>query len=87
MKHATLRVLEQISSLLSDLRAIPGLKEKKAGIFCVGSRAFLHFHEDGDDIFADVRLTGPHFDRIRVSTVAERRALLSKIAAHLRTQR
>ena len=32
--------------------------EKSPGVFYRSRRAFLHFHEDGDDIYADVRLDG-----------------------------
>ena len=54
-KEAGLRRLEP---LLAELRAIDGLKERGAGVFCCKSRAFLHFHYyPSRDIVADIRLS------------------------------
>ena len=53
-----------------------GLVEKTPGAFYRKSKAFLHFHIDGDDYYADVRLGGPEFDRMRVTTRSEQRALV-----------
>ena len=81
MRHATPETLKSIESLLDQLRTIDGLREKKAGVFYRKSRAFLHFHEDAEGVFADVRLTEPDFDRLPVNTATERRALISAIRA------
>jgi hypothetical protein len=67
MKHATEQALSTMSGLLEELRALPGLRERKPGVFYYKSRAFLHFHEDGDRIYADVRLEGSEFDRLAAS--------------------
>ena len=78
MKHATSEALDQLEPLLEELRKLP-LKEKKRGVFYLKSRAFLHFHEDPQGLFADVRLDGSEFSRFRVSTQKERQAFVSKV--------
>jgi len=45
VKHAGPKALEAIEPLLEELRTIPGLIERKRGIFYRGATAFLHFHE------------------------------------------
>lgn len=84
MKHVTDDGLDELDGLLVDLRGVDGLREKSRGVFYRGSRAFLHFHEDPSGFFADVRLDGPEFDRMRVSTNAERKRLLSRVRAAMR---
>jgi hypothetical protein len=66
------------------LRRVDGLQERSPGIFYVRSRAFLHFHEDGDDIYADIRLDGDGFDRRRVTTRREQTALVGVVRRALR---
>jgi hypothetical protein len=77
VKHAGPQVLDEIEPLLRDVRALPGLVEKKRGIFYRKSQAFLHFHEDPAGIFVDVKLGGSDYTRLRVSTAAERKRFLS----------
>ena len=79
MRHITPARLADIEALLAQLRAVDGLVERTPGTFYVRSRAFLHFHEDGDDIYADVRIEGPDFDRRRVTTAAEQRRLVTAV--------
>ena len=79
MRHITPERLADLEALLAQLRAIDALAERKPGLFYVKSRAFLHFHEDGDDVYADCRLDGVEFDRRRVTTRTEQQALLSSI--------
>ena len=76
MKHATEQTLNSISSFLDEFRDIPGLKEKKLGVFYRKSRAFLHFHEDPAGVFADIRLTGSEFERFPANTRLEQKALV-----------
>ncbi len=78
MKHAGSEALDQLEDVLNDLRGIDGLVEKKRGVFYRRSRAFLHFHEDPSGLYADVRLDR-EFERLRVTTKAERRTLLSAV--------
>jgi hypothetical protein len=80
MRHATPAALDEIDGLLAELRAVPGLTEKKRGIFYRGSRAFLHFHEDPTGMYADVRLDSD-FERFRVTSRTEQRDLLRRVRA------
>ena len=66
MRHARDQDLDRLEDLLVKLRALPGLTEKKRGVFYRKSRAFLHFHEDPKGMFADlsdpderIDVTGP----------------------------
>ena len=71
MKHAGPAALDALEPLLADLRAAPGLVERSRGVFYWKGRAFLHFHEDPEGLFADIRNEdGGDFDRIEV-TAAE----------------
>ena len=83
MRHATPAALDQLETLLTQLRAFDGLKEKSRGTFYRGSKAFLHFHEDPAGMFADVRLQDD-FERLRVSTKTEQAALVRKVRSALR---
>jgi hypothetical protein len=84
MKHATKSALDELDGLLTDLRGVNGLTERTRGAFYRGSRAFLHFHEDPTGFYADVRLNGAEFERMRVSTKVERKRLLSRVRAAMR---
>jgi hypothetical protein len=77
MRHARDADLDRIDGLLAQLRALPGLKEKKRGVFYSGSRAFLHFHEDPKGMFADL-CSGPSGsdERIDVTQAAGQAALM-----------
>jgi hypothetical protein len=79
MKHARPEALEKLRPLLARIRALPGLDERRPGVFYVKSRAYLHFHEDPAGMFADVRLT-EEFERFPVNTPQEKRALLELLA-------
>jgi len=81
VKHARLEALEKLQPLLARIRALPGLDERRPGIFYVKSRAYLHFHEDPAGLFADVRLS-EDFERFPVSTPQEQRALLDVLSGH-----
>jgi len=80
MKHAGAETLRRLAPLRQRLRTVPGLVERKPGIFFVRSAAFLHFHEDPAGIFADVRVDGVSFERLPVSTAADEASLLAKVA-------
>ena len=81
MKHAGSAALDALEPLLARVRALPGLKEKARGTFYLKSRAFLHFHEDPAGLFADVRLSGDDFTRMRVTELAEQEALMRLLEA------
>jgi hypothetical protein len=79
VRHITADRVDTIEPMLDEIRACSGLVEKGPGRFYRKSQAFLHFHEDGDDIFADVRLQPGPFERVRVTTKAEQRRLVTRI--------
>jgi hypothetical protein len=79
MRHARDEDLDRIEPMLAELRALDGLTEKRRGVFYRRSRACLHFHADGDDTYADVRLATDEFERTRATTKAEQRALIAMV--------
>jgi N-acetylglutamate synthase-like GNAT family acetyltransferase len=78
VRHATQDDLDRIEELLAELRAVPELRERKRGNFSMRSQAFLHFHEDSGDLYADVKLDG-EFQRMRVTTHTEQLALVRRV--------
>ncbi len=86
MRHATAADLDRLEPLLTELRDLPELRERKRGYFSRGARAFLHFHEDDGDFYADVRL-GADFERLRVSGRDEQAEFLSRVRQALRPDR
>jgi hypothetical protein len=86
MKHAGTAALDALADLLEEIRAYPGLREPKRGIFYRRSSAFLHFHEDPSGLFVDVKIRDT-FRRFSVNTVAQRHALLRRIAQLTRDDR
>jgi hypothetical protein len=79
MRHARADDLTHIEPLLGELRTIDGLKEKTPGAFYKGSKGYLHFHVDGDDFYADAKFDGTEFERVRATTKAEQRALVTRL--------
>jgi hypothetical protein len=82
VRHARAEDLDRLESLLAQLREIDGLREKSRGVFYRGSKAFLHFHEDGNELFADVRL-GTDFERLNVTTSRAQKDLVRRVQAVL----
>ncbi len=82
MRHATEEELDQLESLLVELRQVPQLRERKRGSFSRGSRAFLHFHEDVGDLYVDVRF-GDSFERVRVTGRDEQAEFLARVRREL----
>jgi hypothetical protein len=78
MKHATAQTLSRIEPLLEKLRGVPGLIEKRPGVFYRRSAAFMHFHEDPAGIFTDLRIGGD-WERLPATTARERQALLRRV--------
>jgi hypothetical protein len=79
VRHARPDDLERIAPLLAQLRSIDGLTEKSPGSFYRRSRGFLHFHAHGQEMYADVKLNGDEFERVRATTKAEQRALVAAV--------
>jgi hypothetical protein len=84
VKHAGTAALDRLEPLLRAIRGKAGLKEKSRGVFYRGGRAFLHFHEEGDLYFADIRLADD-FERFPATTKAQQATLLKKLDAVLRS--
>jgi hypothetical protein len=82
MRHAGPEALDALEDLLAALRGHAALRERKRGTFYRKSDAFLHFHEDPEGLFADLKRDG-EFERFRVSTRAERAAFLRAVAREL----
>ena len=85
MKHAGSQALDRLEPLLGDIRKIATLKERSRGVFYRGSRAFLHFHEHGAELFADMRV-GEDFERFAATTDRERAAFFKALKTSLRDQ-
>lgn len=83
MRHATQDDLNRLEALLAQLRELPQLRERKRGYFSRGSRAFLHFHENVGDLYADVKLDGK-FQRMQVTTAADQAGFLAQVLQALR---
>jgi hypothetical protein len=81
VKHASAETIARLDELLGHLRMFPGLVERTPGTFYLGSKAFLHFHEDESHIFADVKLDGREFERLPASSRTDQQHLLNRIAA------
>jgi hypothetical protein len=82
VRHATQGDLDRLEELLAGLRGLAQLRERKRGYFSRGSRAFLHFHEDDGDLYADVRLDDA-FQRVRVTTGTEQASFLARVSQAL----
>jgi len=80
MKHASEETLRGLTSLLARIRSIDGLVEKSPGVFFRKSKAFMHFHEDREGIFVDVRLhVDEPFNRLPVTTSRQQSALVARV--------
>jgi hypothetical protein len=79
VRHVTTDRLDQIEPMLDDLREIDGLVERTRGAFYWRGRGFLHFHEDGNDLYCDVKLDGERYERVRATTATERRRLMAQV--------
>jgi hypothetical protein len=78
MKHATQAALDRLEPLLGEVRKRTTLKEKARGTFYFRSRALLHFHEHGEDFFADLK-TRDDFERFPATTQKDWKALLKML--------
>ncbi len=85
MKHAGPDTLAMLAPLLQQLRGLPVLCERRPGVFYVGSRAYLHFHDDPAGIFADLKPQLIEYQRFRVSTRAEQASFVALVRRSLAT--
>ena len=79
MRHLTDTGRHTLAPLLEQLRAVPGLAEPRPASFTFRRQGILHFHEDGDDFFADVKLDGTTYERWRVTTRTEQARLVRAV--------
>jgi hypothetical protein len=84
VKHAGPQTLAVLEPLLRQLRQHASLVERTPGCFYRKSAAYLHFHEDLSETFADVKLSPGKFTRLRATTPQEQAHLLSLIAESLK---
>ena len=77
MRHATELDLDRLDPLLSELRKLPQLRERKRGYFSRGAHAFLHFHEDAGSFYVDVKLHHS-FERMKVTDPDEQSVFLMR---------
>ena len=84
VRHATQEDLDRLEPLLVELRKLPQLRERKRGSFSRADRALLHFHEDADDLYVDVRLD-TKFQRMKVTSQTEQAYLLARVREALQS--
>ena len=87
MAHADEAALQRLLPLLRQLREIKGLREMKPGIFYLKGSAFIHFHDEGGAVIADLKKPGGSgFDRYPVDAPAGQRKLVDdtkrRVARH-----
>jgi hypothetical protein len=82
MRHAGPAALDKLEPFLRRLRKEAALKERARGTVYRSGRAFLHFHEHGDELYADVRFADD-FERCAATTAADRKRLIERIGAAL----
>jgi hypothetical protein len=86
MARADADALRTLLPLLRQLREIKGIKEMQPGVFYARRDAFIHFHDEGGLLHADLKKPGGSgFDRFALATPAEQRKLLDE--AKLRARR
>ncbi len=76
MAHADDAALARLLPLLRQLRALPGLREMKPGIFYLKGSAFVHFHDEAGLLVADLKRAGGGFDRYPVDAAPGQRKLI-----------
>jgi len=80
--HCPPEQLDDLADVLAEVRAWPGIVEKKAGIFYARRQPFLHFHlVDGERRRADVKGQAGwvQLDLPRPASATRRRAFLREL--------
>jgi hypothetical protein len=75
MKHAGPEALNALSDLIIAIQS-RGVKQRRPGVFYRSGKAWMHFHEDGAGLFADIRV-GAEWQRFLVSSADERATFLA----------
>jgi hypothetical protein len=83
MKALRASTLHSLSPLLDVLRAHPALWEVRRAEFALDDKDFVHFHEDSDGVFADVRLKEEGRVHMPVSSPAQQAEFLERIGRTL----
>ncbi len=85
MRHADQETFDRLADVLTALRGIPELTEKKTGTFYRRSKAFVHFHDDPTGPYADLRTDAEgDFERVRVRTATDQKRFLARVRAGVR---
>ena len=86
MARADAEALRALQPLLRQLREIKGVKEKQPGVFHARQDAFIHFHDEGGVLHAEMKKPGgAGFDRFALAAPADQRKLVDE--ARLRARR
>ncbi len=86
MARADSDALKTLLPVLRQLRELKGVKEIRPGVFHARRDAFIHLHDDGGALFADLKKPGGSgFDRFALATAAEQRRFVEE--ATLRARR
>jgi len=76
MARADAEALRSLLPVLRQLREIKGVKEMQPGVFYARRDAFIHFHDEGGVLHADLKKPGGSgFDRFPLATPADQRKL------------
>jgi hypothetical protein len=79
MAHAGPEALAKIQELIRQLRGIAQVREKQPGIFYLLGQAFVHFHDVGGKLSADLKkVSGTGFDAYPVDTAPEQRKFIDE---------
>lgn len=73
---------DTLAPLLNALRSYSVLEEVRPAAFHLDGRDFIHFHDEPDGLFADVRLTRGRI-HLPVATASEQAELLERIEEQL----
>jgi len=79
MARAGPEALARLQEVLRQLRSIPQLREKQPGIFYLTGQAFVHFHDEGGALHADLKkVSGTGFDVFAVDTAPDQRKFVDE---------
>ena len=79
MAHPGPEALARLQELIRQLRGIPQVREKQAGVFHLQAQPFVQFHELDGKLSADLRKSsGTGFDRLAVDTSPEQRKFIDE---------
>ena len=86
MSRAKKSTLEELEPWLREVRTlgIEGLVETANGAFYKRRTAILHFHEDAEGVYADVKVDG-EWQRVQVNAERGKRTVLKMLKAQYTT--